>query len=194
MPHWTGLLLSLFECILLLKCLWRPSQASLTDNSEKSVGASTHPCLTPLLIEKFSDTEPLLATLAYIPVWSASIRLINFSVQPYFLGTCQSPCHDTVSKALPKSMKTTESGMFCSIHFSWAYLKQKIRDVFIEPVQKYVSENLTNTGQQWYSYLGNLLNLPCHLSWTKTWYLLPSSPEVLFGLLISLGWACTSSW
>ena len=52
--------------------------------SEKSVGASTHPCFTPLLTEKSLDTEPLIATFAYIPVWSASIRLTNFSVQPYF--------------------------------------------------------------------------------------------------------------
>ena len=28
----------------------------------------------------------------------------NISVQPYFLSTFQSPCRDTVSKALPKSM------------------------------------------------------------------------------------------
>ena len=52
--------------------------SSIADKySEKSVGANTHPCFTLLLTENSLNTEPVIAILAYIPVWSALTRLAN---------------------------------------------------------------------------------------------------------------------
>jgi len=48
----------------------------------KRVGARTHPCLTPRLIGKRRDLEPLTWTVACMSSWSFSIMLSNVSGQP----------------------------------------------------------------------------------------------------------------
>ena len=167
-PHWKCLLLSLFEWKLLLKCLWRPPQALLIDNSEKRVGASTHPCLTPLATEKYLDTKPLIATLAYIPVRSASIRLTKFFVQPYFLSTCR----DLKSLSRYNIEGFTEFNEDCiwrQVLFDTLFLNlsqaENQRCVHWACLEVRVRESY----QHWPAviYLGNFHNFSCHLFLNK---------------------------
>ena len=53
--------------------------------------ANAHPCLTLLLKAKSPETEPLIATFPCMPVWRASMILINLSMQLNFWRTCQRP-------------------------------------------------------------------------------------------------------
>ena len=101
--------------------------SSIADREmEKSVGASTQPCLTPFVtLNDFETSSPTL-TFAIIPVCSASIIVVNFSGQPYFLSSCHSPVLPTVSNALLKSTNTRYSGRSCSMHFSCSCRRQNI--------------------------------------------------------------------
>ena len=85
---------------------------------EKSVEASSQPYLTPFVTLNDSETSPPILTFAIIPVCSASIILVNFSGQPYFLSSCHSPVLPTVSNALLKSTNPMYSGLSCLMHFS----------------------------------------------------------------------------
>ena len=71
--------------------MYLKASSSIADrNIEKSVGSSTHPCLTPFVIANVSETSPpFLFTI--IPVCRLSIMVVNFSGHPYFLSSCHSP-------------------------------------------------------------------------------------------------------
>ena len=83
-------------------------------NIEKSVGASTHPCLTPFVIENVSETSPPFLTFTIIPVCRLSIMVVNFSGHPYFLSSCHSPVLPTVSNTIIKSTKTEVDPALCT--------------------------------------------------------------------------------
>ena len=105
----------------------RNASSSIADRKmEKSVGASTRPCLTPFVTLNDSETFPPTLTFAIIPVCSASIIVVNFSVKPYFLSSCHSPVFPIVSNALLKSTSTMYSGRSCSTHFSCSCRRQNI--------------------------------------------------------------------
>ena len=93
---------------------------------EKGVGASTQPCLTPFVTLNDSETYPPTLTFAITPVCSASIIVVNFSGQPYFISSCHSPVLPTVSNALLKSTNTMHSDRSCSMHFCCSYRRQNI--------------------------------------------------------------------
>ena len=54
---------------------------------EKSVGTSTHPCLTPFVIAHVSEISPPFLPFTIIPVYRLSIMVVNFSWHPYFLSS-----------------------------------------------------------------------------------------------------------
>ena len=96
----------------------RKALSSIADRKmEKSVGASTQPCLTPFVTLNDPETSPLTFTVAIIPVCSASIIVVN---------CCHSPVLPTVSNALLKSTNTMYSGRSCSMHFSCSCRRQNI--------------------------------------------------------------------
>ena len=96
----------------------KPSSSIAYRKMEKSVGASTQPCLTPFVTLNDSETSPPTVTFAIIPVCRASIIVGNFSGQPNFLSSCHSPVLPTVLNALLKSTNTMYSGQSWSMHFS----------------------------------------------------------------------------
>ena len=96
----------------------KASSSTADRKMEKSIGVNTQPCLTLFVTLNDSETFPPTLTLAIIPVCRASIIVVNFSGQPYFLSSCHSPVLPTVSIALLKSTHTMYSGRFCSMHFS----------------------------------------------------------------------------
>ena len=103
------------------------ASSSIADSKmEKSVGASTQPCLTPFVTLNDSETSPPTLTFAIIPVCSTSIIVVNFSGQPYFLSSCHSPVLPPVSNALLKSTNTMYSGRSCSMHFSCSCRRQNM--------------------------------------------------------------------
>ena len=93
---------------------------------ENSVAASTQPCLTSFVTLNDSETSLPTLTFAIIPVCSASIIVVNFSGQPYYLSSCHSPVLPTVSNALHKSTNTIHSGRSCSKHVSCSCRSQNI--------------------------------------------------------------------
>ena len=103
---------------------------------QNSSGASTQRCLVPLAISKSPDTSPSSMTCPCMPLWKDCMILINFSGQPIFLSTCQSPNLFTESKALVRSMKTMYRSRFCSLHFSCICLAAKIMSVVPRPARK----------------------------------------------------------
>ena len=103
------------------------ASSSIADrNIEKSVGASTHPCLTPFVIANGSETSPPFLTFTIIPVCRLSVMVVNFSGHPCFLSSCHSPVLPTVSNAFVKSINTIYRGRSCSMHVSWSCRRQKI--------------------------------------------------------------------
>src|SRR6266536_6429139 len=72
---------------------------------EKSSGASTHPCLVPLVTLKGAEVSPLSRTQPCIPSWKDCIMLMNFGGHPLFFRIFESPSLLTESKALVGSMK-----------------------------------------------------------------------------------------
>ena len=124
---------------------------------EKSVGASTHPCLTPFVIANVSETSPPFLTFTIIPVGRLSIMVVNFSGHPYFLSSSHSPVLPTMSNAFVKSTKTICRGRSCSMHFSWSCHRQKIMStvLWFERKPHYVSG--TTSGLMWlYSLFSRL--------------------------------------
>ena len=92
--------------------------SSIVDRKiEKSVWASTQPCLTPFVTMNDSDTSPPKLTFAIIPVCIALIIVANFSGQPYFLSSCHILALPTVSNALLKSTNTMCSRRAWVMHF-----------------------------------------------------------------------------
>ena len=105
----------------------RKASSSIADRKmEKSVGASTQPCLTPFVTLNDYETSPPTLTVAIIPVCSASIIVVNISGQPYFFSSCHSPVLPTVSNAFLKSTNTMYRGRSCSMYFSSSCRRQNI--------------------------------------------------------------------
>ena len=127
----------------------RKALSSIGDRKmEKSMGARTQPFLTPFVTLNDSETSPPTLTFAIILVSSASIIVVNFSGQPYFLSSCHSPVLPTVSNALLKSTNTMYSGRSCSMHFSCSCRRQNISTVLRLPLKPhYVSG--TTSGVMW---------------------------------------------
>ncbi|KAK2153420.1 hypothetical protein NP493_2314g00003 [Ridgeia piscesae] len=89
----------------------RKASSSIADRKkEKSVG----------------ETSPPTVTFAIIPVYTASIIVVNFSGHPYFHSSLHSPVLPTVSNALLKSTNTIYSGRSCSLHLSCSGRRQNI--------------------------------------------------------------------
>ena len=102
------------------------ASSSIADrNIEKSVGASTHLCLTPFVIANVSENSHPFLTLATIPVCRLSIMVVTFLEHPYFLSICLSSVLPAVSNAFVKSTKTIYRGRSCSMYFSWSWRRQK---------------------------------------------------------------------
>ena len=57
----------------------------------KSIGARTHPCLTPLRISNGSEKLPLNCTVPFVSVWKDSIMLCSLGGQPIFGTTLNGP-------------------------------------------------------------------------------------------------------
>ena len=95
----------------------KASSSIANKNIEKSVGASTHPCLTPFVIANVSETSPPFLTFTIIPVCRHPIMVVNFSGHPYFLSSCNSPVLPTVSNAFVKPTNTIYRGRSSSMHF-----------------------------------------------------------------------------
>mgnify|MGYP001801150208 CR=1 FL=1 len=73
--------------------------------SPNSVGASTQPCFTPLLIGKLSDIAPLYWKQACIPAWKDWMRVSRVGGQPDFASTVIRDVLSTRSNALVRSRK-----------------------------------------------------------------------------------------
>jgi len=69
----------------------------------KSVGASTQPCFTPLVIEKVSDMSPSSRTEAIIPSCNCRTTVMNVFEHPNFFIIFHRPSLLTVSKAFVRS-------------------------------------------------------------------------------------------
>ena len=87
------------------------------------VGARTQPCFMLLMMGK--DSERLLFNLTW-PHWSLrswiSMRR-NFAGQPRRSKIIHSPFPLTVSNGLVRSTNSTDIPLFCSLRFSWSFLK-----------------------------------------------------------------------
>ena len=128
---------------------------------EKSVGASTQPCLTPFVTLNDSNTSPQTLMFASIPVCRASIIVVNFSGHPYFLSSCHSPVLPTVSNALLKSTNTMYSYRSCSMHFSCICWKENIISTVFRVHLKPYCVSGTTSGVMWVDSLLRR-NLACY--------------------------------
>ena len=113
------------------------------------MGASTQPCVTPFVTLNDSETSLPTLTFAIIPVCSASIIVVNFSRQPYFLRSCHSSVLPTVSNALLKSTNTMYSDRSCSMHFSCSCRRQNIISTVLRLPLKPHCVSGTTSGVMW---------------------------------------------
>ena len=109
----------------LLKALWNMKE-KYTPNS---VGANTHPCLTPLLIENVSDRSPSYWTQPCIPSWKDLIKDSRVGGQPAFYRTTNRDWRSTRSNAFVRSTKAKCSGCCCSQAFFCSCLTENIMSV-----------------------------------------------------------------
>ena len=136
----------------------RKASSSIADrNIEKSMGAITHPCLTPFVIANVSETSTPFLTFTIIPVCRLSIMVVNFSGHPYFLNSCHSPVFPTVSNAFVKSTKTIYRGRYCSMHFSWSCRRQKIMSTVLLFERKPQCVTGTTSGVMWLESLFSMI-------------------------------------
>ena len=94
-----------------------------------SVGAITQPCFMPLMMGK--DPERLLFNLIW-PHWSLCswITMVgNFGGQLRHTMILLTPFLLPVSNALVRSINAIYSPLFCSLHFSWSYLRMNTMSV-----------------------------------------------------------------
>ena len=127
----------------------KASSSIANRNIEKSVGASTHHCLTPFVKANVSKTSPPFLTFTIIPVCRLSIMVVNISGHPYFLSSCHCPVLPTVSNALVKSTKTIYRGRSGSMHFSWSCRRQKIMSTVLRFERKPHCVSDTTSGVMW---------------------------------------------
>ena len=125
------------------------TSSSIADQKmEKSVGAGTQRCLTFVTLNYFEASPPTL-TFAIIPVCSASIIVVNFRGQPYFLSSCHSPVFPTVSNALLKSTTPMYTGRSCSMHICCSCRRQNILSAVLRLPLKSHCVSGTTSGVIW---------------------------------------------
>ena len=98
----------------------------------KSVGVSTHPCFTPLLIDK----RAVGADCALMLSWKDSIILRSFGKQPILRNRVKRPPLLTKSKALVRSMNAMYNGRLGSRHFSCSCPNENIMSTVDLPARK----------------------------------------------------------
>ena len=158
------------------------ASSSIADrNIEKSVGASTHPCLTPFVIANVSDTSHPFLTFTIIPACRLSFMVVNFSEHPYFLSSCHSPVLPTVSNTFVKSTKTIYRGRSCSMHFSWSCCRQKIMSTVLRFERKPHCVSGTTYGVVWLESLFSRIQAKIFRLQKEEIYL--GNYHILFGLL-----------
>ena len=94
----------------------------------KSVGARTHPCLTPLLMGKGSEEEPSYWTVPFISSWKKVIILSSLGRggHPILCRCMNRPDLLTRWNTLVRSIKAMYRGRLCSQHFSCSSLRENI--------------------------------------------------------------------
>ena len=96
---------------------WLP--LALQQKRLKSDGAITHPCLTPAVTSKPSDSFSTARTLPIMPSWSCLMILVNLNGQPNFARSDHKPVRFMLSNALVGLMNTMYRSLGCSLLFSW---------------------------------------------------------------------------
>ena len=102
----------------------------------KSVGAKTHPCLTPLLMSKGLEELPLNCTVPFMFVWKDSIMFCNFGGKPIIGRIWKRPSLPTRLKAFVRSLKAMHRGICCSLHFPWSWRREKTMSIVDLPARK----------------------------------------------------------
>ena len=75
-----------------------------------NVGASTQPCLTPLLTGKGSEVPPLKHTVLWMPSWKDVVMPSSLGGHPIFRRSLKRPSLLTKSNAFVRSMKARYKG------------------------------------------------------------------------------------
>ena len=127
---------------------------------EKIVRASIQHCLSPFETLSHSETSHPTLPFAIIPVYRASIIVVNFSGHPYFLSGCRSPVLPTVSNALLMSTNAIYSGRSCSLYFSCSCRRQTIISMVLRLPLKSHCVSGTSSGVLW----GEFWRIYCLLS------------------------------
>ena len=97
-----------------------PSQRASVSMAENimlnRVGASTQPCLTPLVTGNGWEYSPLSSTLAFVPSWNCRTIVMNLGGggHPKLAMIFHSPSWQTMSNTLVRSMKVVNGSTFCS--------------------------------------------------------------------------------
>ena len=96
----------------------------------KSIGARTHPCLTPLWMSKGLEELPLNYTVPFMFVWKDLIMLCNSGRQPIFGRIWKRLSLLTRSNAFVRSIKAIYRGICCTLLFSWSWRREKTMSIF----------------------------------------------------------------
>ena len=118
-------------CLIFLKA----SHSKTAVYMPKSVGASLHPCLTPLLHSRDWVISPSTISLACTSVYSFLMILINFGGQPSLRRMMKRSSQLTVSNALTKSTKAMYKHLRCSLVFSISWRSVKIPSIVLLPLR-----------------------------------------------------------
>ena len=113
------------------------------------MGTSRQSCLIPFVTLNDDDNSPPTLTFAIIQVCRASIIVVNFSGQPYFLSSCHSMVLPTVSNTLLKSTNTMYSGRSCLMHFSCSCRRQTLIFTVLRLPLKLHRVSRTTYGVMW---------------------------------------------
>ena len=127
----------------------RNTSSNIADTKmEKSVGASTQPCLTPSVTVTNSETCPPIITFAIIAVCRASTIVVTLSGRPYFPRTCPSP----VVQLRPthyRSRQTSRDSRSSSMPFSNRCRTQTIISTALRLPMKPHCVSGTTSGVMW---------------------------------------------
>ena len=73
-----------------------------------------------------ADVEPSKTTVPFMSSWKDLMMLRSLGGHPILRRILKRPSLLTRSKAFVRSIKATEGGCLCSLHFSWSCLSEKI--------------------------------------------------------------------
>ena len=85
----------------------------------------------PLLIEEWSDDEPLYWTVPCMLLWKDLMTLRSLWEHPILWSSVKRPLPLTRLKALVRSKKSMNNGCLCSLHYSWSYQSETIMSTLI---------------------------------------------------------------